>query len=52
MSFRKSFWKTNKGQKGNEVEVLKVLKAEENQQDVKSTKVIFPKEMTINEIKI
>ena len=52
MSFRKSFWKTNKGQRGNHVEVLKVLKPEENQQDVKSTKVFFPKEMRINETKI
>ena len=43
MSIRKSFWKTNKEQRGNQVEALKVLKPEENQQDVKSTKAIFPK---------
>ena len=43
--------KTIKGQRVKQVEALKVLKLEENKQDIKLIDVIFPKEMRTNEIK-
>ena len=43
--------KTIKDQEIKQVENLKVLKPEENKQDIKSIEEIFPKDMRTNEIK-
>ena len=43
--------KTIQEQGRKQVETLKVLKPEENQQDLKSTEWFFPKEMTSTKIK-